>query len=59
MSEATILASAGRGAGISFGWWTMGSVGDQSDVEVIREAFARWNARDIDYWIRHAQRMGV
>jgi ketosteroid isomerase-like protein len=25
------------------------------DVEVIREAFARWNAGDIDYWIRHAQ----
>ena len=25
------------------------------DVEVIREAFARWNERDIDYWIQHAQ----
>ena len=24
------------------------------DVEVIREAFARWNRRDIDYWIKHA-----
>jgi ketosteroid isomerase-like protein len=24
-------------------------------VEVIREAFRRWNKRDIDYWIRHAQ----
>jgi ketosteroid isomerase-like protein len=27
----------------------------QDEVEVIREAFARWNDRDIDYWIRHAQ----
>ena len=26
----------------------------QDDVEVIREAFERWNRRDIDYWIRHA-----
>jgi ketosteroid isomerase-like protein len=26
----------------------------QEDVEVVREAFARWNERDIDYWIRHA-----
>ena len=26
----------------------------QSDVEVIREAFERWNERDIDYWINHA-----
>ena len=25
------------------------------DVEIIREAFARWNQRDIDYWIQHAQ----
>jgi ketosteroid isomerase-like protein len=24
------------------------------DVEVIREAFRRWNKRDIEYWIRHA-----
>jgi ketosteroid isomerase-like protein len=24
------------------------------DVEVIREAFARWNQRDVDYWIRHS-----
>jgi uncharacterized protein len=24
------------------------------DVEVIREAFERWNRRDIDYWIDHA-----
>jgi ketosteroid isomerase-like protein len=30
-------------------------VGDQRDVDVIREAFARWNTRDIDYWIEHAQ----
>jgi ketosteroid isomerase-like protein len=29
-------------------------VRDQSDVEVIREAFERWNERDIEYWIRHA-----
>jgi ketosteroid isomerase-like protein len=29
-------------------------VEDPSDVEVIREAFARWNGRDIDYWIEHA-----
>ena len=27
----------------------------QDDVEVIREAFERWNKRDIDYWIQHAQ----
>ena len=27
---------------------------DQSDVELIREAFQRWNERDIEYWIRHA-----
>ena len=26
----------------------------QEDVEVIREAFERWNSRDIDYWIKHA-----
>ena len=26
----------------------------QGDVDVIREAFERWNRRDIDYWIRHA-----
>lgn len=26
----------------------------QEDVEVIREAFMRWNERDIDYWIGHA-----
>ena len=25
------------------------------EVEVIREAFERWNRRDIDYWIEHAQ----
>ncbi|MDQ3728126.1 MAG: nuclear transport factor 2 family protein [Actinomycetota bacterium] len=25
------------------------------DVEIIREAFARWTERDIDYWILHAQ----
>jgi ketosteroid isomerase-like protein len=25
------------------------------DIEVIREAFGRWNERDIEYWIRHAQ----
>jgi len=29
-------------------------VPQEDDVEVIREAFARWNARDIEYWIRHA-----
>jgi ketosteroid isomerase-like protein len=27
----------------------------QDDIEVIREAFERWNRRDIDYWIQHAQ----
>jgi ketosteroid isomerase-like protein len=26
----------------------------RDDVEVIREAFERWNRRDIDYWIQHA-----
>jgi ketosteroid isomerase-like protein len=26
----------------------------QENVEVIREAFERWNRRDIDYWIQHA-----
>jgi ketosteroid isomerase-like protein len=26
----------------------------QENVEVIREAFRRWNRRDIDYWIEHA-----
>jgi ketosteroid isomerase-like protein len=26
----------------------------RDDVEVIREAFQRWNSRDIDYWIEHA-----
>ena len=26
----------------------------QEDVEIIRKAFERWNQRDIDYWIRHA-----
>jgi ketosteroid isomerase-like protein len=26
----------------------------QNDVEVIREAFERWNTGDIDYWIEHA-----
>jgi len=30
-------------------------VTQQGDVEIIREAFERWNRRDIDYWIRHAQ----
>ena len=29
-------------------------MGRQSDVEVIREAFERWNEGDIDYWITHA-----
>jgi ketosteroid isomerase-like protein len=29
---------------------------EQDDVEVIREAFERWNTRDIDYWIEHADR---
>jgi hypothetical protein len=27
----------------------------QENVEIVREAFARWNERDIEYWIRHAQ----
>jgi ketosteroid isomerase-like protein len=27
---------------------------EPDDVEVIREAFERWNAGDIDYWIEHA-----
>jgi ketosteroid isomerase-like protein len=27
----------------------------QDDIEVIREAFERWNRGDIEYWIRHAQ----
>ena len=27
----------------------------QENVDVIREAFERWNRRDIDYWIQHAQ----
>ena len=27
---------------------------DQSDVELIREAFQRCNERDVEYWIRHA-----
>ena len=27
----------------------------QDDVDVIREAFGRWNRGDIDYWIQHAQ----
>jgi ketosteroid isomerase-like protein len=26
----------------------------QENVEVMREAFGRWNRRDIDYWIEHA-----
>jgi ketosteroid isomerase-like protein len=26
----------------------------RDDVEVIREAFQRWNSGDIDYWIEHA-----
>jgi ketosteroid isomerase-like protein len=26
----------------------------QPDAEIIREAFACWNRRDIDYWIQHA-----
>ncbi|HEX2371440.1 MAG TPA: nuclear transport factor 2 family protein [Solirubrobacterales bacterium] len=26
----------------------------QENVEVMREAFRRWNRRDIDYWIEHA-----
>jgi ketosteroid isomerase-like protein len=26
----------------------------RDDVEVIREAFDRWNLGDIDYWIEHA-----
>jgi ketosteroid isomerase-like protein len=26
----------------------------QENVKVIREAFERWNRRDIDYWIQHA-----
>jgi ketosteroid isomerase-like protein len=26
----------------------------RGDVEVIREAFERWNRRDIDHWISHA-----
>ena len=25
------------------------------DVETIREAFERWNQRDIEYWIQHSQ----
>jgi ketosteroid isomerase-like protein len=27
----------------------------KKNVEVIREAFERWNRGDIDYWIQHAQ----
>jgi ketosteroid isomerase-like protein len=27
----------------------------QENVDVIRQAFERWNRRDIDYWIQHAQ----
>lgn len=27
---------------------------EQDDVAVIRAAFQRWNSRDIDYWIAHA-----
>ncbi|MEK6272938.1 MAG: nuclear transport factor 2 family protein [Actinomycetota bacterium] len=26
----------------------------EENVEIIREAFERWNRRDIDYWIQHA-----
>jgi ketosteroid isomerase-like protein len=32
----------------------LGSVTRQDDVEVIREAFERWNRRDLDYWIHLA-----
>jgi ketosteroid isomerase-like protein len=32
----------------------LGSVARQDDVEVIREAFERWNSRDVDYWIHLA-----
>jgi ketosteroid isomerase-like protein len=32
----------------------LGSVTRQDDVEVIREAFERWNGRDLEYWIRLA-----
>jgi ketosteroid isomerase-like protein len=27
----------------------------EENIEVVREAFACWNRRDIDYWIQHAQ----
>jgi ketosteroid isomerase-like protein len=29
-------------------------VQSEEDVEVIREAFARWNQGHVDYWIRHS-----
>jgi ketosteroid isomerase-like protein len=38
-----------RGRGILHGAMS------QENVEVIREAFGRWNAGDIDFWIEHAQ----
>jgi ketosteroid isomerase-like protein len=32
-----------------------GPVPQHDDLKTIREAFAAWNERDIDYWIAHAQ----
>jgi ketosteroid isomerase-like protein len=26
----------------------------EDNMEIVREAFARWNRRDIDYWVRHS-----
>ncbi len=42
-----------------YAWWLpgaryLGRMRHQSDVEVIRKAFERWNKGDIDYWIKHA-----